>query len=246
MGARPRIGVVTDYQAGTLPGFGGEEAHVFLNARYLRAVEAAGGRPWLLPPPADAGGAEDYLAGVDGLLLTGCGRHLDPQAYGETARFDLELMPQSKQALELALVRGALARGVPLLAVCGGMQSLNVALEGTLVQRIADEVPGALVHMQADKATHPSHPVEVAPGSVLEAIAGARTLQVNSSHTQSVARVGKGLRVSATAPDGVVEAVEHGGAVWAVGVQWHPEYLVADAAQRRLFETLVGQARWRS
>jgi len=244
--ARPRIGVVTDYHEGNLERFGGDEPHVFLNARYVRAVEAAGGRPWLLPPPPtqDPAGAEDYLSGVDGLLLTGCGRHLDPETYGETARFDLTLMPAAKQALELALVKGALARGMPLLALCGGMQSLNVALGGGLVQRIAAEVPNALEHMQQDKATNPAHPVALVPGSILARLTGAETLQVNSSHTQSVGRLGRDLTVSATAPDGVVEAVEYTGPVWAVGVQWHPEYLFpVDPAQARLFQTLVAQAR---
>lgn len=251
MAARPRIGVVTDYHEGTPTGDdivrqGGDEAQVFLNARYVRAVEAAGGRPWLLPPPADPAGAEDYLAGVDGLLLTGCGRHLDPKAYGETARFDLTLMPRAKQDLELALVKGALARGVPFLAVCGGMQSLNVALGGSLVQCIGAEVPGALEHMQKDKATNPAHPVRVTPGSILARVAGAEALMVNSSHTQAVRRVGRDLVVSATAPDGVVEAIEYTGPVWALGVQWHPEYLApVDPAQARLFTTLVAQARGR-
>jgi putative glutamine amidotransferase len=246
--ARPRIGVVTDYHEGTLEGHGGDEPHVFLNARYVRAVEAAGGRPWLLPPPpsGDPAGAEDYLAGVDGLLLTGCGRHLDPKAYGETARFDLTLMPRAKQELEFALVRGALAQGIPVLAVCGGMQSLNVALGGALVQRIGEEVAGALEHMQKDKATNPAHPVRVTPGSILARVTGAEALQVNSSHTQAVGRVGRDLKVSATAPDGVVEAVEYTGPVWALGVQWHPEYLApVDPAQARLFQTLVAQARAR-
>jgi putative glutamine amidotransferase len=246
--SRPRIGVVTDYHEGTLERFGGDEPHVFLNARYVRAVEAAGGRPWLLPPPptGDPAGAEDYLAGIDGLLLTGCGRHLDPEAYGEAARFDLTLMPPAKQDLELALVAGALARGLPLLALCGGMQSLNVARGGTLIQRIAAEVPNPLEHMQADKATNPAHPVRLVPGSILARLTGAETLQVNSSHTQAVGRVGRDLTVSATAPDGVVEAIEYTGPVWAVGVQWHPEYLFpVDPAQARLFQTLVAQAKAR-
>jgi len=247
MASRARIGVVTDYHVGTLERHGGDEPHVFLNARYVRAVEAAGGRPWLLPPPSgDPAGAEEYLAGVDGLLLTGCGRHLDPEAYGETPRFDLTLMPQAKQALELALVNGALAQGVPLLALCGGMQSLNVALGGSLIQRIAAEVPHALEHMQQDKATNPAHPVTLVPGSILARLTEAETLQVNSSHTQSVGRLGRDLVVSATAPDGVVEAIEYTGPVWAVGVQWHPEYLYpADPAQARLFQTLVAQSKAR-
>jgi putative glutamine amidotransferase len=242
--SRPRIGVVADYHEGTLETHGGDEAHIFLNARYVRAVEGAGGRPWLLPPPTDPAGAEDYLAGVDGLLLTGCGRHLDPKSYGETVRFDLTLMPRAKQELEFALVKGALARGVPLLAVCGGMQSMNVALGGTLFQRIGAEVPGALEHMQKDKATISTHPVQATPGSILARVTELPALQVNSSHTQAVRRLGRDLVASATAPDGVVEAIEYTGPVWALGVQWHPEYLAAvDPAQARLFRTLVAQAR---
>jgi putative glutamine amidotransferase len=244
MAGRPRIGVACDFNAGTLERFGGDEAHHFLNARYTRAVEAAGGRPWLLGVPDDPAAAADYLDGIDGLLLTGCGRHTDPAAYGEAARFDLEMMPAAKQALELALAAGALERGVPLLAVCGGMQSLNVALGGTLIQRIAEEVPGAAEHMQTDKATNTAHPVTVTAGTRLARITGRERLEVNSSHTQAVARPGDKLAVSATAPDGVIEALEHTGGAWAVAVQWHPEYLYgADPAQAALFTALVAAAR---
>jgi putative glutamine amidotransferase len=240
---KPRIGVMCDYHAGTLEKFGGDEAHHFLNARYVKAVEASGGRPWLLPASEDPGAAEDYLGAVDGLLLTGCGRHTDPAAYGEKPRFDLELMPPAKQDLELALARGAIRGGVPLLAICGGMQTLNVAMGGTLIQRIGDEVKGALPHLQTTKATRTAHRVAVVSQSRLHAIVACGGLQVNSSHTQAVGRPGKLLSVSATAPDGVIEAIEHDGAAWALGVQWHPEYLYgADPAQARLFTALVTEA----
>jgi len=246
MKARPRIGVVCDFHTGTLERFGGDEAHHFLNARYTKAVEASGGRPWLLAVPEDPAAVEDYLGAIDGLLLTGCGRHIDPTAYGERPRFDLELLPGAKLGLELALVREAIGRGMPMLAICGGMQSLNVAMGGTLIQRIADEVKGALTHMQTTKATRTAHRVSVVSQSRLHAITACGGLDVNSSHTQAVGRVGKRLSVSATAPDGVIEAIEHNGAAWALGVQWHPEYLYgADPAQARLFTALVTEAKRR-
>jgi len=241
--ARPRIGVACDLNPGDMERFGGDEAHHFVNARYTRAVEAAGGEPWLLPVPTQGDAAGGYLDRLDGLVLTGCGRHIDPAAYGEAPRFDLELLPPPKLAFELALVRGALARDLPMLAICGGMQSLNVALGGTLIQRIGDEVAGAVEHKQADTATRCVHAVDVTPGSLLHRVTGRERLEVNSSHTQAVARAGDKLAVSGTAPDGVVEALEHAAARWALGVQWHPEYLYgADPAQAALFAALVAAA----
>ncbi|MBI5137181.1 MAG: gamma-glutamyl-gamma-aminobutyrate hydrolase family protein [Nitrospirae bacterium] len=241
---RPRVAVMGDFNPGNMERFGGDEAHHFLNARYTRAVADAGGLPWLLPVPDDAGLANAYLDQVDGVVLTGCGRHLDPAAYGERPRFDLNIMAPAKQAAEFALIRAALARGMPVLAICGGMQSLNVVLGGTLVQRIADEVEQPLAHMQTSKATHTVHDVAVTPGSRLAAVTGRTALATNSSHTQAVDRLGEGLAVCARAADGVVEAIEGRAAQWLLAVQWHPEYLYRDdPAQSALFQRFVAACR---
>ncbi len=241
---RPRIAVVGDFNPGTMERFGGKEAHHFLNARYTRAIEAAGGLPWLLPVPEKSSLAGDYLDQVDGLLLTGCGRHLDPASYGETARVDLNLMAPCKQQLEFALIRTALDRYLPILAICGGMQSVNVALGGTLLQRISNDVPNALEHMQTSSAVNTVHDVIIPPGSRLANLTGETHLATNSSHTQSVGRLGNGLSVCATTGDGVVEAFEGTGNHWLMAVQWHPEYLYGtDPAQMALFTGLLAACR---
>ncbi len=241
---RPRIAVVGDFNPGTMERFGGEEAHHFLNARYTRAIEAAGGLPWLLPVPERAALASDYLDQVDGLLLTGCGRHLDPASYGDTERFELNLMAPCKQQLEFDLIRTALDRQLPMLAICGGMQSVNVVLGGTLIQRINAEVANPLEHMQTSSAVNTVHQVTVTPGSRLAAITGTGCLATNSSHTQSVGKLGRGLALCATTEDGVVEAFEGTGDGWLIAVQWHPEYLYgADPAQMALFSALLTACR---
>ncbi|MDH5526431.1 MAG: gamma-glutamyl-gamma-aminobutyrate hydrolase family protein [Nitrospirota bacterium] len=245
MTALPHIGVVGDFNPGTMERFGGDEAHHFLNARYTRAVRDAGALPWLLGVPRDETDADTYLDKLDALLMTGCGRHLDPAAYGETPRFDLDIMAPDKQRFEVALYTGARARGLPVLAICGGMQTINAVLGGTLVQRIGMEVDAPLEHMQTSKAVHTVHDVRVVAGSRLARICGAQTLAVNSSHTQSVKAVGQGLTVTATASDGVVEAYESTDGM-VIAVQWHPEYLYPDhPEQAALFAALVESARTR-
>jgi len=238
---RPRIGIVVDHNPGTMERFGGAEAHHFLNARYTQAIDAAGGQPWLIPIPAADIHVADWLAPLDGLLLTGCGRHIDPAAYGQQARHALDLMAPAKQAFETTLIGAAMAQRMPILGICSGMQALNVALGGTLVQRIADEIANPLAHMQTDSAIHTAHPVTVTPGTLLADLTGGGTLAVNSSHTQSVDALGDGLTVGARSPDGVIEAVEGApGLPWRVAVQWHPEYLyLTHPSQARLFVRFV-------
>jgi putative glutamine amidotransferase len=229
---RPLIGVTTsELRASALATTRrhGEPPHpeMALGMTYLRTLDAAGAMPVVLPPVGDA---EEYLERLDGICLSG-GPDLDPDAYGALERHS-ELGPTepSLDAFELALLSGAIERGLPILAICRGAQALNVACGGTLHQH----VPG---HRQTELATEPSHSVELEPRSRVARIAGARTLAVNSFHHQAVDRVGTGLRVVARAEDGTVEAVE--GAGFVVGVQWHAETL---ARHMCLFEALVDAA----
>ncbi len=240
MAKQPRIGVVSDYHAGTLEKFGGDEAHQFLNSRYTRSIEHAGGLPWLLPVPENTDMAESYVAELSGLLMTGCGRHTDPATYGQKPMTDLgACMAAEKQRFEFAIYLAARKKDLPVLAICGGLQSLNVATGGTLIQRIGEQVKNPLAHMQESKAVNTVHDVSIVPGTALAAITGETSLPVNSSHTQSVDKPGTGLIVNATAPDGVVEGLEsEDGRV--IAVQWHPEYLYEEhPAQARLFAHLV-------
>jgi putative glutamine amidotransferase len=230
---RPLIGVTTSELrpsgASTLRRQG-EPPHpeMALGITYAIAIERAGAVPVVLPPVIDD--VEPLLGRLDGVCLSG-GPDLDPEAYGARERH-VELGPTepSLDAFELALARGALERGLPLLGICRGAQALNVACGGTLHQHL----PG---HRQSAPGTDATHEVEVLPDTRLAALLGAGTMAVNSFHHQAVDRVGRGLRVSARAADGTVEAVEGSGFV--VGVQWHAETL-ADA---RLFEALAVASR---
>jgi putative glutamine amidotransferase len=209
----------------------GEPAHpeMALGMTYLRTLDAAGAIPVVLPPTG-TDHLEDLLDRVDGVCLSG-GPDLDPAAYGATERH-VELGPTepSLDAFELSLVKLALQRGLPMLAICRGAQALNIACGGTLHQHIAD-------HRQTAPATEPTHAVEIESRSRLHRIMRTRTAGVNSFHHQAVDQVGDGLRVVARAGDGTVEAIEGDGFV--VGVQWHAEALVAHS---NLFEALVTAA----
>lgn len=222
---RPLIGVTTSELRPSA--MGTARAEMALGMTYMRTLDAAGGMPVVLPPVGDAAAVLDRL---DGIVLSG-GPDLDPAAYGAGERH-AQLGPTEPEldAFELALARAALERGVPVLAVCRGAQALNVACGGTLHQH----VPG---HRQTAPAAEPAHEVQVSPRSRLARIMRAGTLAVNSFHHQAVDRLGAGLHVTATAPDGTVEAIE--GAGFVLGVQWHAETL---AAHLPLFAALVTAA----
>ncbi|HEY0969949.1 MAG TPA: gamma-glutamyl-gamma-aminobutyrate hydrolase family protein [Gemmatimonadales bacterium] len=199
------------------------------NVAYLSAVLAAGGIPVIVPPfgePDTARAAAAVLARVDGLLLTG-GSDIDPALYG-AARHPATGDPDAaRDATEIALVHAARERRLPLLAICRGAQILNVAYGGTLVQDIPSECVDPLSHGRSDARAARCHQVAVVPESRLATTLGATALAVNSTHHQSAAAPGRGLRIVATAPDGVVEGLEPDDADWwALAVQWHPEELM--------------------
>jgi putative glutamine amidotransferase len=235
---RPLIGVTTsELRASALATTRrhGEPPHpeMALGMTYLKALDAAGAIPVVLPP-VGSDHLEALLDRLDGLCLSG-GPDLDPTAYGAPDRH-VELGPTepSLDAFELAILRAALRRDMPILAICRGMQALNVACGGTLHQHVPD-------HRQAVAATQTTHTVEIPGRSKLARIAGGRTLEVNSFHHQAIDRVGRGLRVTARAQDGTVEAVEGSGFV--IGVQWHAETLAAALpGHAGLFDALVNAA----
>ncbi len=178
-------------------------------------------------------------------LLLGGGVDVDPARYGRptldngTVEVDAE-----RDALDFRLFEEARRTGVPVLGICRGLQVVNVALGGTLVQDIPSERPSPVVHArtQAEK-TRRDHRVEIAPGTRLALIAGAVEASVNSRHHQAIETVAPGLCVSAVAPDGMPEAVESAGEPWLLAVQWHPENLAGDPVSQRLFEEFLRRAR---
>ena len=199
---------------------------------YVRSVEAAGGRPLLVPPSDD--GVEETLAALDGLIFSG-GADLDPAVYGEESNGTIGAQADRDRA-EVALLEGALARDLPVLAICRGMQLLNVARGGSLDQHLPDIV-GHEGH-RVERGAFSDHDVRLAEGSRTAAILG-EAASIKSSHHQGPARIGSGLEPVGWAEDGTVEALESPGQTFAVGVLWHPE----EGEDKRLFEALVEAAR---
>lgn len=212
--ARPPIGITADFSR--------DNPELFsLRDDYVRSVEEAGGLPFVLAPgrPEDA---PELLDRLGGLLLTG-GGDIDPGIYGQAPHEKLGRVIPARDAFEVALCREALARRLPVLAICRGHQVLNVATGGTLVQDIPSEISGAVDHDPDTARWEMAHEVRILPGTRLRAILGADRVAVNSFHHQAVGRTGTGVAVSATSEDGVIEGIELPAQPFTVGVQWHPE-----------------------
>jgi gamma-glutamyl-gamma-aminobutyrate hydrolase PuuD len=201
---------------------------------YVRGLERAGARVLLVPPDTD--GVEETLDALDGLVLSG-GNDLDPASYGAEAHPETAGTNAARDRGELALLEGALARDMPVLAVCRGFEVLNVARGGDLVQHLPEEV-GHERHREV-RGEFSDHGVRIAEESRLGSLLGAEAATVKSHHHQGLGRVGEGLRETAWADDGTVEAVEDPDKRFALGVLWHPE--AGDDA--RLFGALVAEAR---
>jgi putative glutamine amidotransferase len=228
---RPLIGITAYAEDAT---WGVWTAHAALAPiAYVRRVERAGGRPVLLPPSED--GVEETLDGVHGLVFTG-GPDLDPAVYDAEPHPATNSVRPERDRAEIALLNAALARDMPVLAICRGSQILNVALGGDLEQHVPDlvgheghkEVPGVFSE----------HAVAIEPDSHLHRILGAG-VSIKSHHHQGYGHLGRGLVASARAEDGTLEALEEPTRSFAIGVLWHPE----EGDDARLFDELVAEAR---
>jgi putative glutamine amidotransferase len=215
---------------------------VGLPGTYARSVYRAGGLPVLIAPPredADADALTGLLERIDGLLVPG-GVDVDPRHFGEPPHAALGRVSPDRDALEIPLIRAALRRGTPILAICRGIQVLNVAAGGSLYQDLAAQVPGAIQHRQAAPRWHASHTVAIAGDSRLARILGGEQAAVNSFHHQAVKELAPGFVATAAAPDGVIEGIECPEHPFAVGVQWHPEGMwVRHPVMLELFTALV-------
>ena len=212
-----------------------------LGMPYLEALEHSEALPVVVPPLREQA-LDDLLDRVDGLLLSG-GPDIDPAAYGEPPHRCLGPTESRLDAFELALAQAADRRGTPILAICRGAQLLNVARGGTLVQHLPDVVGHELEHRQREPADALTHDVAVDEDSRLAEILGWTTGRVNSFHHQAADRLGRGLRVTARAPDGTIEAFEAPEHPFVVAVQWHAEYLIRWPQHTHLFDAFVAACR---
>jgi putative glutamine amidotransferase len=218
--------------------------------KYLRAVENAGGEPVPVSLLLSSEELKRQAAKLDAFLLTGSPADVTPAHFHATRHSATVDADFARERTDFALLEHALITGKPALAICYGVQSLNVFLGGSLIQDIPSEVGSTICHSPAEDETpsgaeppDPMHSVQFDAGRLLE-ISGASRADVNSSHHQSVLEAGHGLRITARAPDGIVEALEwNGDSNWVVGVQWHPERMPADPLAQALFRELLTAAR---
>jgi putative glutamine amidotransferase len=222
----------------------------FSEAPYLRAVRAAGGFSSFLTLDLKGNRLEAALCALAGFILLG-GDDVDPRLYGERKCRATKGIKARRDALEMAMTQHAIRYGKPLLAICRGIQLVNVALGGTLHQHIVSDLPGAFQHDQhkdenrrTRRRDHPAHEVIVTPGTLLARILKTRSIVTNSLHHQGLNTIANGLFVSGRCRlDGLVEAVELRGHPFFLGVQWHPEEMTASAEMRSIFRAFVAACR---
>ena len=220
---RPLIGITTDIKDGSF----------VIEDAYARAVAKAGGIPVLIPSiPDNQDLIKETAARLDGLLLPGS-RDMDPKFYGEEPHPKLRPMSIERTETEFIVLKESCERNIPVLGICGGMQLLNVFLGGSLYQDISSFLPDALPHEKGAV-----HDILADGGSFFRDVLGARKFPVKSYHHQSVKDIGRGLRVSARAPDGIVEGVESLESRYIIGVQWHPEREDSEISDR-IFKSFI-------
>ena len=248
---RPVVGVPTQ----TLQSLGGVSAEIppswVMSQRYILTLVAAGAVPWMIPLVDDET-VRGMYEGLDAVFLPG-GADIDPASYGTEPHPLCDRTDPERDRVELLLARWAIEDGKPVLGVCRGMQLVNVAAGGSLYLDLAEQVPGSIKHDyfpfkgQSFTRDHLAHEVRTEPGSRTARLFGAGAARVNSMHHQGVRELGRGLRATAFAPDGIIEAIEGEGDSYLFAVQWHPEALTDSSAESRgLFTDFIDAARsWR-
>lgn len=231
---KPVIGIGSDVQH-----VEGERDRAFVYLTYVESLRRAGAVPVLLPPQPE--NAVELAETLDGVLLAG-GADCDPAIYGEDPHPSIEPLHPGRQSNELSLAKMARERGIPALGICLGMQMMNVASGGTLIQDIDSQHDTDIQHA-SNPENRVRHDVRVEPGTRFASIVPERELNVNSSHHQAVGTLADGLRVTAHAPDGIVEGLEDPEHRFYVGVQWHPEDMNGEGSAHALFQAFVAAAR---
>ena len=235
MNRRPLVALTTSTDQ---KGGGHSRPSVFLYTRYIAALEAIGVTPVLITPAHSRESIAALMSSCRGLVLSG-GEDVDPARYGEAPSPALGTITPERDEMEFNALACALGNGIPVFAICRGLQVLNVFLGGSLYQDIATEFANEILHQQRTPWSTKAHAVSVERGTMLHDIVGADTFSINSFHHQALKDVAPGLRVAARAEDGLIEAAESVDGTWCLGVQWHPERYEAGAAltdpDRRLF-----------
>lgn len=232
----PIIGVTTFHTSNPDNGL----HYISVTETYVKALARSGAVPVLVPLGLPEKSLSAIQNIVDGLLFTG-GGDIDPACYGETPHPLVDNVDPERDRVEIYLARRAAEKGMPFLGVCRGLQTINVAQGGTLYRDILAERPGAMKHACFESAprTHLAHPVEVTPGSLIAEIVNGAETRVNSGHHQGVRKLGAGLRATAFAPDGLIEAFELEGHPFGLAVQWHPEWLTHLPEMDAIFRAFV-------
>ncbi|MBU0512123.1 MAG: gamma-glutamyl-gamma-aminobutyrate hydrolase family protein [Chloroflexi bacterium] len=234
----PLIGIIT-YRHPSSYGFS-------LNAlaeAYIQAVSQAGGIPVLIPLGLPEEQLNDMLPRLDGILFSG-GGDIEPQRFGADNHPEVKGVDTDRDRVEIQLARDVVRDGIPFLGICRGIQLINVALGGTLYTHLSDQYPGAIQHSFLDEQPRDylAHEVKVQAGTQLFEILGDPTIKVNSLHHQGIRQLAAGLKMTAQAPDGLIEGVEIPEHPFGIAVQWHPEWLTAHAPMRDLFRAFVEAA----
>ncbi len=234
---KPRIAITLELSAKA-------ERHTnFLDLAYAECVERAGGLPLYFPSLISPTFADEAVAMIDGLVLTG-GADIHPSYYGEEINSPIMLSPNQRTNFDIHLFQASLKAGKPILAICHGMQIMNVALGGTLFQDIPSQIPGSLLHRGEKDSVPARHTVTVEAGSRLaDILRGMVEFEVSSTHHQAVKTLGRDLQISARAPDGIIEGIELPDHPKIIGIQWHPEKDPHSEPSLRLFQWLVEMAR---
>jgi putative glutamine amidotransferase len=221
MPKKPLIGITFDSQD---PGHYSKYPWYALRENYCSSIAETGGVPF--PLTHDLNLVDDYLSLINGLLITGGDFDLDPALYGESKRHETVKVKRTRTEFEMAMVHSALKKNIPVLGICGGHQLINVALGGTLIQHLPDEVLSEIKHEQPNPRHEAGHPVNIIKDTFLYKLIGEDTILVNSAHHQAIKKLAPDAVLNALAPDGVIEGFEVPEYKFCLGVQWHPEFFI--------------------
>jgi putative glutamine amidotransferase len=238
---KPVIGITLDLQNDSDKYSYSRYPWYALRQNYSQSVASLGGIPFMLPLEIDI--IEETLDTLDGIIITGGDFDIHPKHYGQTIQSEKVITIESRTDYEFELFKRARTRGMPIFGICNGMQVINVACGGSLIQDIPTMRPSSINHEQPYPKDKPTHALKVLENTkLLNMVNGRVDWEVNTTHHQAIDKLGEGLRTSAIASDGIIEAIEVTGDEFIIGVEWHPEYLACGDIDKKLFEGLIQKA----